>query len=109
MHRDESCGTIRLSIIYAFTFDNLYPHTMLCCVHEQKAQGVQVIGVSNKNAVYLWALPNNWKYNEAGFSIVEGKNLNSCEWATIVLLRTNLLVFYFVNWRSLLTQSTSLA
>ena len=51
---------------------DLYVHTMLHCAHEQKAQGVQLIGVANKNAVlrHLWALPNDSKHNRASFSMI---------------------------------------
>ena len=31
--------------------DDLYLRTMLGCVHEQKAQGVRLTGVANKNTV----------------------------------------------------------
>ena len=39
----------------------LHVHTMLRCTHEQKAQGVQLIGIANKNAVLRrsWTIPNN--------------------------------------------------
>ena len=44
---------------------------MLRCAHahEQKAQGVRLIGVANKNAVLRrsWALSNDLKHNGASF------------------------------------------
>ena len=42
---------------------------MLHSTHEQKVQGVRLIGVANKNAVlrHLWALPNDLKYNGVNF------------------------------------------
>ena len=47
----------------------LHVHTMLRCAHEQKAQGVRLIGVANKKTVlwHLWALP---KHNGASFSTI---------------------------------------
>ena len=42
---------------------------VLGCVHDQKAQWVLSIGVANKNA-RSWALPNNSKHSEDGFSTV---------------------------------------
>ena len=51
-------------------FDDLYLHTILLhCAHEQKAQGVRLIGVANKNAIlrHSWALPNDSKHNRASF------------------------------------------
>ena len=52
--------------------DDLYLRTMPGCVHEQKAQGVQLVGVANKKAGLqcLWALPNYLKHNGANFSTI---------------------------------------
>ena len=56
---------VALYSIMRLLVDDLYLHTMLCCAHEQKAQGVQFTGVANKNAVLWrsWALPNDSKHN----------------------------------------------
>ena len=45
---------------------------MLRCAYEQKAQGVRLIGVANKNVVLLCsgALPNDLKHNGASFSTI---------------------------------------
>jgi hypothetical protein len=51
--------------------DDPYPHILLGCVHVHKAHGYAVdIGVANKTLYlgHLWALPNDLKHNEAGFS-----------------------------------------
>ena len=52
--------------------DDLYLHTMLYYAHAQKAQGVWLICVANKNAVLRcsWALPNDSKHNGASFSTI---------------------------------------
>jgi hypothetical protein len=44
----------------------------LDCMHEQKAHGVWLIGVTKKNAVFamLWALPNDLKQVFQSFRLI---------------------------------------
>jgi hypothetical protein len=58
--------------------DDLYLHVMLGYAHLHKAHGGALIGVANKKKTYLgrsWALPNDSKHNEAGFSTISTDSL----------------------------------